>query len=223
MSELSIFIDESGDVGSNSRFYLVALVLHDQSVDISSQLSRLEQTLRNLDFSSEQALHTGPMVRKEDEYQSMALEKRRKLFDHLLTFTRTCDIRFKTFCIDKREYPDQLKIQNRLARELSLFMRDNMDYFTGFDRAIAYYDNGQAMITSLINTVFGAVFFDVEFRRVQPSKYRLLQSADLFCTLDLLRAKVEKPVKLTKSETIFFESRRRLIKDYLKTIDKLRF
>ena len=223
MSELSIFIDESGDVGSNSSFYLVSLVLHDQSTDISGQLSRLERALRDLGWSPDQALHTGPMVRKEDEYQNVELKMRRKLFDHLLTFTRTCDIRFKTFCVDKREYPDQMKIQNRLARELSMFMRDNMEYFTEFDRAIAYYDNGQAMITSLVNTVFGAVFFDVEFRKVRPNEYRLFQSADLFCTLDLIRTKIDKPVRLTRSEEIFFESKRRLKKDYLKTIDRLRF
>ena len=223
MSELSIFIDESGDVGNNSSFYLVSLVMHDQSIDISSQLSRLEQTLKNLGHSPNKALHTGPMIRKEDEYQTTDLKTRRKLFDHLLTFSRTCNIRYKSFCVDKHDYPDYLEIQNRLARELSLFMRDNMEYFTSFDRVIVYYDNGQAMITNLINAVFGAVFFDVEFRKVRPSEYRLFQTADLLCTLELLRAIVKKPVKLTRSEEIFFESRRRLIKDYLKSTEKLRF
>lgn len=31
----------------------------------------------------------------------------------------------------------------------------------------------------------------VKFRRVNPLDYRLFQAADLFCTLELLRAKVE--------------------------------
>ena len=31
MSDLGIFIDESGDVGSSSEFYLITLVFHDQS------------------------------------------------------------------------------------------------------------------------------------------------------------------------------------------------
>lgn len=223
MSELSIFIDESGDVGTNSDFYLITLVFHDQSYDISSQIARLDQTLNNMGYSSEKALHTGPLLRKEDEYQNTGLKLRRKLLDALLTFTRTCNIRYKSFCIDKRQYPSPLEIQNRLARELSLFMWDNMNYFICFEKAIAYYDNGQALITSLINAVFGAVFFDVEFRKVKPSDYRLFQSADLFCTLELMRAKLDSSYKLTRSEEIFFESRRRLMKDYLRTIDSVKF
>ena len=91
MSELSIFIDESGDVGSNSSFYLISLVLHDQAIDILSQLSRLDQTLRDMGYSPEKALHTGPMVRKEDEYQNVELKVRRKLFDRLLTFLKSID------------------------------------------------------------------------------------------------------------------------------------
>lgn len=36
MKELSIFIDESGDVGSCSDYYLVAFVFHDQSIGTKS-------------------------------------------------------------------------------------------------------------------------------------------------------------------------------------------
>lgn len=223
MSELSIFIDESGDYGTNSDFYLLTLVFHDQSKSIESQLSRLSSTLTDMGYPKDNALHTGPMVRKEDEYQNVSLKDRRKLFDRLLTFARTSDIRYKSFCIDKREYSERLKLKSRLSRETSLFFRDNVEYFTSFDHVVAYYDNGQAEITDLINSVFGAVFFDVEFRKVRPSDYRLFQCADLFCTLELLRFKEERSLGLTRSEEIFFESRRRLKKDYLKTIDKLRF
>ena len=45
-AELSIFIDESGDFGSQSEAYLLTFVLRDQSNDISSQFARLSQTLK---------------------------------------------------------------------------------------------------------------------------------------------------------------------------------
>ena len=38
MKELSIFVDESGDFGNyaeHSSYYIVSLVMHDQTVDIS--------------------------------------------------------------------------------------------------------------------------------------------------------------------------------------------
>ena len=40
MRELSVFIDESGDFGPyapHSPFYLIALLFHDQSIDLSKQ------------------------------------------------------------------------------------------------------------------------------------------------------------------------------------------
>ena len=30
-----------------------------------------------------------------------------------------------------------------MARDLSLFIKDNLTYFQSFDRVILYYDNGQ--------------------------------------------------------------------------------
>lgn len=53
MSEkcLSVFIDESGDFGpyeSHAPYYLVSMVLHDQSVDIRENISSFEAHLANL-------------------------------------------------------------------------------------------------------------------------------------------------------------------------------
>ena len=152
----------------------------------------------------------------------MPLKDRRKIFDKHLTFARTCAIKYKTFCISKKEYPARLELKGRLSRELSLFLHDMTEYLISFDRVVIYYDNGQSEITDLINTVLSAVFFECQIIKANPNKYRLFQCADLFCTLELLRYKDEHLVPMTRSETIFFESRRRLRKDYLKTIDKLR-
>jgi hypothetical protein len=49
VKELSIFIDESGSFGMyepHSPFYLVTLVFHDQSIDISPNLLRLRNSMR---------------------------------------------------------------------------------------------------------------------------------------------------------------------------------
>ena len=48
MKELSIFIDESGDFGEydfRSPYYIISMVLHDQSYDITTDLERLEKEL----------------------------------------------------------------------------------------------------------------------------------------------------------------------------------
>ena len=51
MSELSVFVDESGDFGAlaaHCPFYIVSLVVHDQDEPIDAQLGRLEKVMRAL-------------------------------------------------------------------------------------------------------------------------------------------------------------------------------
>lgn len=147
---------------------------------------------------------------------------RRALFNSLHAFVRRSEVSYQTFIVRKKEYPDRISLKSRLARELSLFIKDNLKYFTDFDKVIVYYDNGQDPITELLSTVFASILFEVDFRKVKPVDYRLFQSADLFCTLELVAVK-EKENKLSNSELIFFESRRKLVKNYLKNLMKCDF
>lgn len=222
MSELSIFIDESGDFGSNSEYYLLTLVFHDQANCIGEEVVVLKRTLAEAGLPPGQAVHAGPIVRKEDEYASLPLSTRRTVFGCLYAFTRKTKVSYFTIVVKKKECSDRILLKNRLARELSLFFRDHMDYFLSFDKVIVYYDNGQSPVTELVGTVCGSVFFDVDYRRVIPSDYRLFQSADLLCTLELVSIKADAG-KLSRSEEIFFESRRKLKKNYLDKLEKLRF
>ena len=45
MRELSVFVDESGNLGDDAKYYLLALVLHDQSKDVFEHIGRYESTL----------------------------------------------------------------------------------------------------------------------------------------------------------------------------------
>lgn len=98
-----------------------------------------------------------------------------------------------------------------------------MELFQGFESVIVYYDNGQALVTDLINTVLCAYLTNVDVRKIAPSEYRLSQAADMVCTLELMREKSENGAGMSKSELIFFESRRRLSKVFLKTLKGLEF
>ena len=51
MSELSIFIDESGDFGEydyHSPYYIITMVFHNQDRAIADPMARLEEDLGNL-------------------------------------------------------------------------------------------------------------------------------------------------------------------------------
>ena len=63
---LSVFIDESGDFGAyehHAPYYLVAMVLHDQSVDITSDIRGMDERMRSLGYDHH-AIHTGPLIRR---------------------------------------------------------------------------------------------------------------------------------------------------------------
>lgn len=140
--------------------------------------------------SSDRAVHAGPIVRKEDEYASLSLPTRGSAFGSLYAFRRKVKVTYFTIAVKRKECSGRIHLENRLARELSPLFRDHMNYFISFDKVIVYYDNGQSPVTELIGTVCGSVFFDVDYRKVTPSDYRLFQSADLLCTLELVASRL---------------------------------
>ena len=66
MRELSIFVDESGDFGEyakHSPYYAVTIIFHDQNIDISKQLSILNEDLKNMGYENT-AIHTEPLIQR---------------------------------------------------------------------------------------------------------------------------------------------------------------
>jgi len=85
LSELSIFIDESGDFGQydfRSPYYIITMVFHDQSVDISGPIATLEQDLANRGFP-DHCVHTGPIIRRENEYEFETIQIRRRILNSI--------------------------------------------------------------------------------------------------------------------------------------------
>lgn len=235
MHELSVFIDESGDFGPlapHSPYYLIALVFHDQSRDISEPLDALRKHVAEAGFAENHAVHSAPLIRREDDYRNLDMTTRRKLFRALYNFTRQCDIRYRTFLFRKSEFInrdargagrvlDRDKLVSRMSRDIGAFTRDNLSLFQSYDRIIVYYDNGQKEVKDIINTVF-SVFLDAEVKpQVRPSEYGLFQAADLLCTLQLISEKMG-TCSLSNSEIEFFHSVRDLKKNYLKPLARKR-
>ena len=193
MKELSIFVDESGDFGEydfHSPYYIIAMVMHDQTYDMTGELDKLEKELQYIGYPNH-CVHAGPIIRQEQEY------------------------RFETIEI----IVDEVEAAGKLAKQLSGFLRDNMSFFSSYDVVKIYYDNGQIELNKILSSVFNVLFDHVEFRKVIPSDYRLFQVADLICTLQLLELKCENH-NLSNSEKRFFENEQILKKNYIKPLKK---
>lgn len=221
MKELSIFVDESGDFGEydyHAPYYIISMVLHNQQDDISNELQVLERELNNLGLPNH-CIHSGPVIRSEEEYRGYDLADRKRMLMKLMTFIRHLDIQFKSIYIEKKHIEDSVEATGKLSKKLALFIRENYTFFCNFDMVKIYYDNGQVEITRILSSVFNALLENAEFRKVIPADYRLFQVADFICTLKLTELKMENH-RLSKSELSFFGDERTLKKNYLKPLAK---
>ena len=225
MKFLSIFVDESGDLGDynpHSPYYVLTCVFHEQDQSIEKNVTKFRESLQSLQIETNRAVHTAPLIRREDQYKHQSVDERRSQLYRLLNFTFTCPITYKSFVYMKRQFLNPFALTGKMARDLSAFLQEHLEYFQSFDQIIVYYDNGQTAINQMLNSVFNTLFFNVDFRRASPHDYCLLQSADLICTMEMLSAKHEKDAA-SRSEERFFYRPNELKKTFIKTIRKKRF
>ncbi len=217
---LSVFIDESGDFGQfnpSSPNYYVAMVLHNQEIDISKNIEALERQISNWGYP-EHVIHTGPLIRRESVYKNDLREQRKALFNALYHFTRMLDIQYICPMINQGDCAEKSKLAytDKLTKEIVSQLRSKDTYFLSFDKIIIYYDYGQVELAQILVSVFNTMFSNVEFRKIEMNQYKLSQAADLICTEDAIAQKTI----LTKSESEFFHSKNDFKKNIYKNIAK---
>jgi hypothetical protein len=218
---LSCFTDESGYFNvyyKQSPYYIVSFVFHNQDSNIKSDIQRLDSSIADLGIEAH-AIHTGPLIRRESPYLNMRVEERKQVFNRLFNFSFKVDISTESIVIEKKEIANRIDLNAHLSKQVALFFKTNIEYFLEYDKIIVYYDNGQAELNYILVSVFNSLFENVEFRNVAPVDYKLFQTADLVCTLQLLDMKLRSK-SLTKSDLSFFKSERELKKIYLSLLEK---
>ena len=220
--DISVFVDESGSFApdaNSSRYYLICLVLHDQSADISEAVSSLEDSLVAMGLGRNHCIHAGPLVRREKEYVDLRREERRRIFARMMSFIRKADFAYKCFALDKKFLSGETAVHDLLLQRLVRFLIDNSDSLNTYSRIKIYYDDGQPQIKTLVHEAFAIYAAKTEFvADVQPERYRLFQAADVLCTLELARLKLQSGERLSSSEFEFFNGIQGLRKNYLKPI-----
>lgn len=219
MKELSVFVDESGDLGEyniHSPYYIVSFVLHDQDIDISDALNHLEYQMTQIGLPRH-CIHAGPVIRSENNYKNYSLYERQQILKKLITFTRKTEFKIASVYVDKKGL-DSVEIIGKLSKQLSEIINGHLEWFLSYDQIKVYYDNGQVEISKMLSSVFNVLLDNVEFKKVIPSEYRLFQVADLVCTLKLTKLKMDNHT-VSKSEKYFFENERTFKKNYLKILE----
>lgn len=219
MSLLNIFVDESGDFGkaeNNSLYYLVTLVFHNCDDDIDNPISILENVL-SYTTPEQRYIHTGPLIRREEPYQNMTIDERRRLIYKMRTFFLHAPIHHTTIKINRKEAKDKFALTSQISKILKIYINNHLEYFSSFEKIVVHYDNGQQELNLVLNTIFSLLLSNVEFIKSSPLEYRLLQLADYICSIELLALKLSEK-RLSKSETAFFYKPQELKKSFIKSI-----
>ena len=193
------------------------MVFHDQNDDISQSIKKFNSELALLGFDSQHCIHNGPIIRREAPYEYLDIKERRHIFNKMVAFTRQLNISFKCFHIEKKHISDSIEASGKLSKQLSAFIRENYNDFLAYDIIKVYYDNGQVELTRILSSVLSVLLPQVEFRKVLPSEYRLFQVADLICTLELIRLKMDSKT-ISRHELAFWGKESDFRKNYLKRV-----
>lgn len=221
---LSVFVDESGRFqhpDAISRFYIVGMVLHDQSIEIGELVSSLDRDWQRMGLANF-CFHAGPLIRGEKGYKFMMREQRTAIFSRMMRFARLMPFSYHCLLVDKKFVVSVRQIVHELQVQLSEFL--DSEAFSSDDLEVVkvYYDCGQAPITNLLHDTFEArlgkrvVFAQAE----RPERYKIFQLADLICTIRLIEAKLAVGEPMTVDETRFFRGPRIFKHDILRGIKR---
>lgn len=224
MKTLSIFVDESGRFqhpDADSRFYILGMVFHDQSHDISRIVVDLERSELELGLEGH-CFHAGPLIRKEKGYEIMSRRFRGRILSRMMAFADRIDFKYHCLSVDKKFIDNAGQIVEHLRHSLQLFIDANRAMLTAIDKVKVYYDCGQSPVTNLLHGTFAeALGKSVEFKQnVRPLQYRLFQIADLVCTLRLIELRLAHGMPMTQSEMRFFGGPRDFKRNVLKKIKR---
>lgn len=221
MPEISLFVDESGESGTESKYYLLTLVFHEQDSSIDRQIKLYERTLHDKGLP-DIPLHSSPLLNGHNDYKGMDIQDRKRLLQSFFTMLQHMPIKYHTFAYRKSSFRSDAELVVRMRRDVVNLVFDNLEYLQRFDKVKVYYDDGQYVVTkSLHDAVEYALAADaVMYRDGSPKDYRLAQAADLICTLELTALKYEAK-ESTRTDERFFGAFGSFKKNYLKKIRKM--
>ena len=218
MLEISLFADESGESGTESKYYLLTLVFHEQDADISRPISIYENDLRAKGLPNI-PLHACPLMNGHDDYEDMDIQVRKRLLQAFFTMLQHLSIKYHTFSYRKDEFPDSAALGARIRRDIVNLIFDNLDYLQRFDKIKVYYDDGQYVVTKALHDAveYALSTNAIMYKDGNPKDYRLAQAADLICTIELTAMKFEAK-EATKTDDRFYGAYGSFKKNWLKKI-----
>ena len=103
MKELSLFIDESGDSSTQTRYFLLTVVIHNQSEEITDKIISYEKSLVLADLPNI-PFHSEPLLNGHEVYEDLEIKTRKKLLYSFNVLVQRLPIQYKTLVYKHSEY-----------------------------------------------------------------------------------------------------------------------
>ena len=163
MPEISLFVDESGESGTESKYYLLTLVFHEQDSNIDRQIELYENALRDKGLP-DIPLHASPLLNGHDDYEGMDIQDRKRLLQTFFTMLQHMPIKYHTFAYKKSDFKSDATLITRIKRDVVNLVFDNLEYLQRFDKVKVYYDYGQYVVGSTLSPSLCAMRSSTPYR-----------------------------------------------------------
>ena len=79
---------------------------------------------------------------------------RKSIFKAIYHFSRKIKVKYNTIIIDKRYIDNGRILKQQLSYEINRMIKDHEQYFNKFDKIVMYYDNGQEVLGTILDSIF---------------------------------------------------------------------
>lgn len=222
MKRLNIFVDETGEFGFGngaSELYGVSFTFHEHNDDIMPELNKLNDRLNKIGYTN--MIHMADLIMNRGDYKRISINTRRSIFKAIFHFSRKIKVKYQTIIIDKNYTDNGRILKLQLSTAINKMIKEHEKYFNKFDKIVMYYDNGQEILGTILDSIF-LRFDDFEHRvDFDHKEKRLFQVSDMLTYIDKFDYKYKNKLPFTKGEKYFFTDEE--IRKILRELNKKRF
>ena len=117
MRELSVFVDESGSPGAGAKYYLLALIFHDQESDLTGPIATYQQVLADRGLP-DIPLHMGPLTHANNPYDHLTAKERMRLLTSFGDFAWHVPFFYHVFSYQKDHFASDGVLESKMKRDV---------------------------------------------------------------------------------------------------------
>lgn len=222
MKILNIYVDETGEFGFNdksAKLYGISFTFYEKNYDISNEINNLNAKLKKIGYTG--MIHMADLIMRRGDYVNFDINMRREIFKTIFHFSRKIPIKIHSIIVNKKYTDNKKVLKQKLLLEINKMLIAKETYFKKFTKINLYYDNGQEILGTILDSTFLKFSSFVHIVNFDHIKERLFQVSDMLTYIDKYDYKYKNKMPITKIERYFFNEEE--MRKILKKLDKKRF